>query len=112
MQRFNEVLMLDRLGVVGLVTFAVVAANSPSFAADAAKGADLAQRMCVGCHVVGTTAVGPVQQGPPSFRAVGQSQKSADQLKAFLANPHGVMPNFSLTRTEIDDLIAYVQTLR
>lgn len=37
---------------------------------------------------------------------------TADQLRAFLSHPHGAMPDFALSRAEIDDLIGYIQTLR
>jgi cytochrome c len=37
---------------------------------------------------------------------------ASDQLRAFLSNPHGAMPDLALTRAEIDDLIGYIETLR
>ena len=43
---------------------------------------------------------------------VAHNGMSADQLRAFLSHPHGAMPNLALTRTEIDDLIGYIETLR
>jgi hypothetical protein len=33
------------------------------------------------------------------------------QLQAFSSHPHGRIPVFSLTRGEIDDLIAYIETV-
>jgi hypothetical protein len=35
-----------------------------------------------------------------------------NQLRAFLSHPHGAMPDLSLSRSEIDDLIAYLETFR
>ncbi|NJO37736.1 MAG: hypothetical protein HC871_09095 [Rhizobiales bacterium] len=32
-------------------------------------------------------------------------------LKAWLADPHPPMPNLSLSRLEIDDLLAYIESL-
>ena len=43
---------------------------------------------------------------------VARSGMPADQLRAFLSHPHGAMPNLSLTRAEIDNLISYIETLR
>jgi len=37
---------------------------------------------------------------------------TADQLRTFLSHPHPPMPDLSLTRAEIDDLIEYIATLR
>jgi len=53
-----------------------------------------------------------VQQGPPSFRTIAQGELTADQLRTFLPRPHPPMPDLSLTRTEIHDLIAYIEALR
>ena len=80
--------------------------------ADAVKGAQIAQQWCASCHLIGGKPAGPVPQGPPSFQMVAHSGMSADQLRAFLSRPHGAMPNLSLTRAEIDDLISYIETLR
>ena len=89
----------------------IVAAPAPT-RADAANGEKLAERWCAACHIVGTGSPGTVQQGPPSFRSVAQGGKSADQLRTFLTKPHGAMPDLALSRSEIDDLVAYIEKLR
>jgi mono/diheme cytochrome c family protein len=33
------------------------------------------------------------------------------ELRAFLSHPHGAMPDLALSRSEIDDLIAYIEGL-
>ena len=79
---------------------------------EVAAGGQLAQRWCATCHVVGANQTGSVPQGPPGFPSIAKSGLSAGQLHAFLSHPHGAMPDLSLTRTEIDDLVAYIQSLR
>jgi hypothetical protein len=37
---------------------------------------------------------------------------SVDHLRAFLTKPHGATPDLSLSRSEMDDLIAYIERLR
>ena len=54
---------------------------------------------------------GAVQQGPPSFRTIAH-HLTANEVRAFLTHPHGAMPDLALTRSEIDDLIGYIETLR
>jgi cytochrome c len=49
--------------------------------------------------------------GPPSFRTIAGA-RTADQLRTFLSHPHGAMPDLSLTRAEIDDLVGYIESLR
>jgi cytochrome c len=92
--------------------FALVAASAHPAYADVARGGQLAQQWCANCHVIGNNPSGAVPQGPPSFSAIARSGMTADQLRAFLSHPHGAMPDLSLTRAEIDDLIGYIETLR
>ena len=80
--------------------------------ADAAKGSELARQWCANCHVINNNPSGSVPQGPPTFPAIARSGMTAEQLRAFLSHPHGAMPNLTLSRAEIDDLIGYIQTLR
>jgi mono/diheme cytochrome c family protein len=80
--------------------------------ADAANGERLARQWCANCHVIdpsGPSATLP--QGPPSFR-IAAGHLNLGELRAFLTHPHGQMPDLALTRSEIDDLIAYIETLR
>ena len=100
--RFSAVLLLSL--VLG------VAAAEPVLA-DAAKGSQLAQQWCANCHVTSSSRAGNVQEGPPSFPTIART-RTADQLRAFLSHPHGAMPDLSLTRAEIDDLVGYIETLR
>jgi mono/diheme cytochrome c family protein len=86
---------------------------APAFArADAAQGAALAQRWCASCHVIGNAPQHPVQVDVPSFPSIAKSGRTASQLRVFLTKPHGSMPNLSLTRAEIGDLVAYIESLR
>ena len=79
---------------------------------DSTKGSQLAQQWCANCHVVRGNPTGAIPQGPPSFQTIARSNMTVDQLRAFLSHPHGAMPDLSLTRAEIDDLIGYIATLR
>lgn len=80
--------------------------------ADAANGERLARQWCAACHVVnGGGPSAPLPQGPPSFRTAA-GHLGPEQTRAFLARPHGQMPDLNLTRAEIDDLVAYIATLR
>ncbi|HYM30912.1 MAG TPA: cytochrome c, partial [Candidatus Cybelea sp.] len=90
----------------------LVAAGAPAFAAgNAENGQRLAERTCASCHVLPDGANNSVPQGPPTFRTIA-AERTDDQLRGFLSQPHKPMPNLSLTRREIDDLIAYFGTIR
>jgi mono/diheme cytochrome c family protein len=100
------------LGALALILSAGIEAATPSAAADVLTGARLAGQWCASCHVVGDIPPASVQQGPPSFRTIAQGGLTTDQLRTFLSHPHAPMPDLALTRSEIDDLIAYIDTLR
>jgi len=95
--------------VLGFLLLTSVAAHPAG--ADASKGSQLAGQWCAACHVTGGPPTGNVQQGPPSFSTIARA-RTADQLRAFLSHPHGAMPDLSLTRAEIDDLVGYIEKLR
>jgi mono/diheme cytochrome c family protein len=86
-------------------------ATSPALAAsDPIEGKKIAKRWCAACHVIS-----PEQQTAsadvPSFCDIAQ-RKSGEQLKTFLIDPHPKMPDMSLTRQEIADIVAYIETLK
>ena len=100
-----------RLPAVMLISSALAASTTHPTWAESAKGGQLAQQWCASCHVTSAGRAGNVQQGPPSFPTIARA-RTADQLRAFLSHPHGAMPDLSLTRAEIDDLVGYIETLR
>jgi mono/diheme cytochrome c family protein len=83
-------------------------------AQDAARGKAMAERWCANCHVVSTTATIGSANGLETFPALARDPKVTEsKLRAAMTSQHGGgMPDFSLTREEQDDLIAYVFSLR
>ena len=107
---YNRVSYKNLITILALLVLGVVAAHAAR--ADVNKGAQIARQWCANCHVIGDSNASAVPQGPPSFQTIARSGMTADQLRAFLSHPHGAMPDLSLTRVEIDDLIGYIGTLR
>ncbi len=97
--------------VIGLLSIGA-AASVRAAESEVAAGAQLAKRWCAACHIVSANQNGSVPQGPPSFVSVARSGLGADRLRAFLSHPHGAMPDLALTRSEIDELAAYIGSLR
>lgn len=95
---------------LGVVAALLMAPAGEAAAADSARGRRTAERWCAECH-----AVAPGQQRAsdaiPTFAQIGRSERFNEAaLAAFLANPHhSRMPNLSLTRSEIADLVAYIK---
>lgn len=80
-------------------------------AADVKHGEKLARQWCANCHVIGgEQAAGG--DAAPTFASIAETAaERTDDLKAWLADPHPPMPDLSLTRYEIDDLLAYIESL-
>ena len=97
--------------ISGLVGAMLLASAGKGMAADSKNGQRLAVHWCSGCHVV----LAGQQQAydvAPTFAHIAASGVDEGRLKAFLANPeHSRMPNLSLSRSEIADLVAYIKTL-
>lgn len=83
---------------------------SPGLAGDAERGRALAERWCQSCHVVGPDATGG--DAGPAFAAVaGPDGLSEGALRAWLFAPHEPMPDLDLGPAEIEDIVAYIDTL-
>lgn len=88
---------------------------APAFAqvpsGDATVGRNLVETQCGACHD-GKGPRSTSQQGP-SLRAVAAMPSTTSMsLHAFLLTPHANMPNYRLTSEEIDDVVAYILSLR
>ncbi len=87
-------------------------AASPAFAAsDMIEGKKIAKRWCAACHVISPEQQTQASVDVPSFCDIAQ-RKSGEQLKIFLIDPHPKMPDMSLTRQEIADIVAYIESLK
>ena len=82
-------------------------------AGDPAAGRALARRWCDTCHVVDAQQERGTSTGAPTFTAIANMKSTtAMGLRVFLQTPHGRMPDLHLTRAEIDDVIAYILSLK
>ncbi len=84
---------------------------------DPQAGRRLALRVCDACHIVAAhQEMSPMVTGyAPSFFDIARRPGTTVQsLDAFLAHPHplGRMPFPELTATQIDDVSAYILSLR
>jgi len=92
-----------------LAIVAALALSGTAQAQDAFNGRHLAQRWCSTCHATATRGSDTVR----SFEAIAASA-AGDQarLRRFLADPHPPMPPMQLSHTDIEDLVAYIDSLR
>jgi mono/diheme cytochrome c family protein len=92
------------------VAMALFMGASGGAQADSARGRSIAERWCAECHVV-APGQRKASDAVPTFAQIGGSGRFDEAtLSTFLANPHNSrMPNLSLTRSEIADLVAYIR---
>ena len=87
--------------------------SSPAWAAgDAVAGKALAERSCASCHLVAPDQKSATTEAPPFTELASRSPDEIEALATFLAAPHPPMPPVSLTRREIDDVVAYIASLK
>ena len=80
---------------------------------DTAAGRHLAENWCSSCHVVGVTSQRGTSTGAPTFTAIAQMKSTTPMaLRAFLQTPHSRMPDLHLTHEEINNVTAYILSLR
>jgi mono/diheme cytochrome c family protein len=89
---------------------ALIALPHGAFAAYAAKGEVIAKRWCAACHLVSSDQT-QANSDAPSFAEIAHKKPSSKTLSAFLTDPHPKMPDMSLTRDEIADIVAYIKSL-
>jgi mono/diheme cytochrome c family protein len=99
--------------IAAMLALVVAAAPVVAAAQDSDHGALLAKRWCANCHVVERTATEGRADGLPSFIAIANRPgTSSESLRLVMTAEHGRMPNFALTRPEMNDLAAYIMSLR
>jgi mono/diheme cytochrome c family protein len=91
---------------------AIVILTAPPAGAqgDPEAGRELALTWCTSCHVVDREGRG-ADAGPALPALLGDGQRTEDELRGWLAAPHPPMPDFALSRQEIEDIVAYLQSL-
>lgn len=80
---------------------------------DVEAGRVLAEEYCARCHAVGMDSASPHEEAPP-FRDVVQQWPPAHLAEALaegIVVGHPEMPEFTFSESEIDALIAYLESL-
>lgn len=85
-------------------------ASAAMAAGDEQAGKDLARRWCSGCHIVDRSG-GGTDAAPPFPVIARRNPKDRTWLRAWLTDPHPPMPNLNLSRQQIDDVVAYLDSL-
>jgi len=101
---------MKSVSLLGLSLALICCAAMSAGAADVANGQRLTQQWCTGCHVIGNANRGT--DSAPSLPNIAQKHgQDREWLRGWLTSPHPPMPNFNLSRQEIDDITTYLSSL-
>jgi mono/diheme cytochrome c family protein len=103
---------MRNIGKSILILSALVLGGSECFAADAARGKDLAHRWCSGCHLVTPDQPSTFVFTAPFASIAQRPNFNARELSASLLLPHPQMQDRALSRNEAADIAAYIGSLR
>ena len=79
---------------------------------DVEAGRTIASTFCVQCHRISGSDNDP-NRTPPDFAAVANMPSFTElSMRVFLQTPHGLMPRYQFSQNELDDIIAYLASLR
>jgi tetratricopeptide (TPR) repeat protein len=81
--------------------------------ADARKGLDYARKVCASCHNVSkSNAPSPNSKAPPFKHVANLPGASLAAFTQWSRTPHSSMPNLIVEPKDMDDVIAYILTLK
>ncbi len=108
MQRPGHVMVIIVVVLVLVLALAMVWTR-PAAAFDAETGRQLAKQWCSACHSV---EQGTGVDQAPTFEAIAKDpSRSSDWVRTWLMTPHPAMPDMTLSRSEVDAIIAYLESL-
>jgi mono/diheme cytochrome c family protein len=90
---------------------ATLATAGPAAAADPEHGKELVAQWCDECHAA-DSARSASDVAPPFVRFATDPAYTDERLRGWLHDPHPPMPKFELDRRTIDDIVAYIRTLK
>ena len=96
-----------------VLAFAILSVPAAAQSGRAQRGQVFVQTNCAGCHAVGRVGESPLPVAPP-FRTLHTRypvEELAEALAEGITTGHPSMPEFRLDPAQINDVIAYLQTL-
>jgi cytochrome c len=108
-------MIIQRLAIACLVWFTVEVheCSAQGGPPDTSNGHAIAERICVACHAIGPGYSGEGRADVPSFVAIAQDPNmTQDRITGAIVMPHPQMPAVPLSRREVGDLVAYIQSLK
>jgi mono/diheme cytochrome c family protein len=80
--------------------------------ADAAAGEAYAEQVCAQCHAIHRTGLSPEPAAPPFRNVAATPGITETALRVWLSTSHPTMPNIVVEPQDMDNVIAYISTLK
>ena len=96
----------------GATVLAMVVATSAAMAGDPVSGRNLARQWCSECHLVESGQAAASDEAPPFMAIADDPDTTPGGLATWLSDPHPPMPKLQISRPDIDDLVAYILSLK
>lgn len=94
-------------------TLSACVAMAEELPGDPKLGRALALDVCVQCHEVEAGEREGKMPDPPAFQNLADDAAMTPlALRVFLHSPHANMPNLILSDADVDDVIAYIHSLK
>jgi mono/diheme cytochrome c family protein len=95
------------------ILIAAATAGEAQERGDTRKGRSFARRVCAECHAVLPSKTISPNAKAPTFKAVANTPgMTATALAVWLRTSHPTMPNLIIDPEDMDDVIAYILSLR
>lgn len=104
---------MKRLALIG-IALTLGASIAMAQSGRAQRGLTFAQTNCSQCHAIGRFGDSPIPEAPP-FRTLHTRYPIEDLAEAFaegITTGHPSMPQFQLDPAQINDLLAYLQSIQ
>ena len=99
--------------VMGAAAMMIAAPVLSQELGSAKQGQALAESVCAECHAVSRGAIRSPFEHAPAFETIAQTPgMTPTAIRVWLRSAHREMPNIMLQPEEVDNVIAYLQTLK
>ncbi|MGI9382506.1 MAG: c-type cytochrome [Methyloligellaceae bacterium] len=101
------------VGALALTLAAPTAAQRHPGKPNPDRGAELAAKLCSNCHTTKAADTARVKADVPTFREIAAIEdQSAVRITGKIMMPRHPMPSIHLSRSEIADVVAYIESLK
>jgi len=90
----------------------LLGAPAPAFSGVAVSLQTNARKWCASCHIIEMDQNRASDIAPTFGQIANYPMRSKLSIAAWLTDPHPPMPKLSLSKDEIDNLVAYIETMK